>query len=82
VIDHVGEPVTQRRREFGLRRRHAGLKLRPLGLDHAGVYQVESVSYRDLDASPLGFVFAMFADSAGTATYGYCDWIRIAQLAP
>lgn len=24
-------------------------------LDHAGVYQVESVSYRDMDASPLGF---------------------------
>ena len=24
-------------------------------LDHAAVYQVESVSYRDMDASPLGF---------------------------
>ncbi len=36
----------------------------------------------NLDVSPLGPVFAMFADSAGTATYGYCDWIRIAQKAP
>jgi len=25
------------------------------GLDHAAVYQVASVSYRDMDASPLGF---------------------------
>lgn len=24
-------------------------------LDHAGIYQIESVAYRDMDASPLGF---------------------------
>jgi hypothetical protein len=34
-----------------------------------------------IDAKGLGFVFAMFADSAGTSTYGYLDWVRIAQLA-
>lgn len=36
----------------------------------------------NLDAHPLGPVMATFADSAGTSTYFYCDWIRIAQLAP
>lgn len=35
-----------------------------------------------LDVSSLGLIFAMFADSAGTATYGYLDWWRCAQLAP
>lgn len=36
----------------------------------------------NLDVSPLGPVFATFADSAGTSTYAYMDWIRIAQRAP
>lgn len=36
----------------------------------------------NMDAHPLGIVWAMFADSAGTSTYGYCDWIRACQLSP
>ncbi len=35
-----------------------------------------------LDASGLGFCFAQFADSGGTANYAYCDWYKIAQLTP
>lgn len=34
-----------------------------------------------LDVNGLGPVFAMFADSAGTSTYGYMDWWRWAQYA-
>jgi hypothetical protein len=33
-----------------------------------------------LDASPLGLLFATFADSAGTSTYAYMDKWRCAQL--
>jgi hypothetical protein len=33
-----------------------------------------------LDANPLGFTAAIFADSAGTASSLYLDWIRYAQL--
>lgn len=33
-----------------------------------------------LDNSNLGLVFAQFADSSGTADYGYLDWWRCAQL--
>lgn len=33
-----------------------------------------------LDASPLGLLFATFADSAGTSTYAYLDKWRCAQL--
>lgn len=32
-----------------------------------------------LDAKGLGFCMAFFADSAGTADYTYCDWVRICQ---
>jgi hypothetical protein len=33
-----------------------------------------------LDANPLGFTAAIFADSSGTASSLYLDWIRYAQL--
>ncbi len=36
----------------------------------------------NLDVSPLGFLFATFADSAGTSTYAACDRYRIYQLTP
>lgn len=39
-------------------------------------------AYTNLDANPLGFIWATCADSAGTAFAGYLKWVRIAQLMP
>lgn len=36
----------------------------------------------NLDASPMGLLFAAFADSAGTSTYAYMDWWKCVQLNP
>lgn len=35
-----------------------------------------------LDVNGLGLCFAMFADSAGTSTYGYLDWWKCYQQMP
>jgi hypothetical protein len=45
-----------------------------------GISRSTLTGLTNLDANPLGFVASIFADSAGTSSYLYFDWIRYAQL--
>lgn len=45
-----------------------------------GLTNAEIAALTNLDANNLGFIAAIFADSAGTSSYLYLDWVRVAQL--